>query len=92
MSIGMHIFLRVLSNQWNGFRWTEGSPSSSNGDFLLDEDFLHACRKKYSTLSENNQAKTFGRKFMNLMDPLRPFNNLGRSVNSGKKNSLQSAR
>lgn len=70
---------------------TEGSPHSSNGNFLLSEDFLKACREKYSALPEINQSKTFSQKFMNLVDPLRPFNNLGRSVNSGNLVRIYSA-
>lgn len=84
----MFILSHLLFCKLNHFFWTEGSPHSSNGNFLLSEDFLKACREKYSALPEINQSKTFSQKFMNLVDPLRPFNNLGRSVNSGNHNLL----
>ncbi|KAH7441182.1 hypothetical protein KP509_03G027900 [Ceratopteris richardii] len=64
---------------------------NSHGSKLLSNEFLSACRERYGTLLENNQGKTFSRKFMNLVDPLRPFNNLGRSVNSGNLVRIYSA-
>ncbi|KAI5069033.1 hypothetical protein GOP47_0015334 [Adiantum capillus-veneris] len=63
--------------------FVEVMPPSCDGNFLLSDKFLRSCREKYRTHSENSQGKTFSRKYMNLVDPLRPFNNLGRSVNSG---------
>eukprot|EP00250_Pteridium_aquilinum_P008497 c17993_g1_i1 orf=290-3292(-) len=70
-------------NSMTGKNETEKPSQNSDGNFLLSEAFLKRCRETYSTLLETNQSKTFSRKFMNLVDPLRPFNNLGRSVNSG---------
>lgn len=70
---------------------SEVPPPNSDGNFLLSDKFLRSCREKYSTHLDNNQGKSFGRKFMNLVDPLRPFNNLGRSVNSGNLVRIYSA-
>ncbi|MCO5571564.1 hypothetical protein L7F22_025308 [Adiantum nelumboides] len=66
-------------------------PPSCEGNLLLSEKFLRSCREKYGIHSENSQGKTFSRKYMNLIDPLRPFNNLGKSVNSGNLVRMYSA-
>lgn len=44
----------------------------------LTSSFLQSCKSKYGTV---DSSKTFMIKNLNIVDPLRDFNNLGRSVN-----------
>lgn len=55
-----------------------------SGQLLLTQTFLDACRERYSLCFEGTQGNTFSQKFMNILDPLRPDNNLGGSINRGK--------
>ena len=58
-------------------------PLISEGAFLLSKGFLEACRTKYESKDHDLQARVFGEKFLNVLDPLQINNNLGRSVSKG---------
>ena len=60
-------------------------PLVSESGFLLSKGFLEACRTKYDVISKDHdlQARVFGEKFLNVLDPLQINNNLGRSVSKG---------
>lgn len=60
-------------------------PESSGGDLLLTDDFMRECVKKYSVPSRGNDTnyRTFMQKHLNIVDPLKENNNLGRSVSKG---------
>lgn len=62
-----------------------------SAQFLLSKAFLDACREKYSLCFEGTQGNIFSQKFMNILDPLRPDNNLGGSVNRGNFVRIQKA-
>lgn len=61
------------------------SPRKDGGDLLLSQDFLRACGEAYAVFpaGQDNQQRSFNAKYLNIVDPLRPGNNLGRSVNQG---------
>lgn len=53
---------------------------------LLSEEFYRHCMDKYSVpLKEvEMQTRIFPRKHLNIVDPLKESNNLGRSVSEGR--------
>eukprot|EP00250_Pteridium_aquilinum_P005429 c15519_g1_i1 orf=234-3122(-) len=61
-------------------------PNKGGGDLLFSRDFLSKCRQQYGDLpigAPDFQERNFSSKNMNVVDPLRFDNNLGRSVNRG---------
>lgn len=65
----------------------------SEKDLLLSEEFLQSCRDIFSLPSnglETNQ-RAFPLKHLNIIDPLKENNNLGRSVNRGNFYRIRSA-
>ena len=61
-------------------------PRIDGGSLLLTKDFLDRCIEDFSGVSaglEGNQGRRFNTKFLNVLDPIRDTNNLGRSVNVG---------
>jgi hypothetical protein len=56
-----------------------------NQDYLLTEYFLGACMFLYGNMprSLENQERQFVSKHINIIDPLRLDNNLGRSISKG---------
>ncbi|XP_021766576.1 uncharacterized protein LOC110731027 isoform X1 [Chenopodium quinoa] len=69
------------------------SPKSSGDDLLLSDDFLKECVKKFSVPSRGNETnyRTFMQKHLNIVDPLKENNNLGRSVSKGNFFRIRSA-
>lgn len=62
------------------------SPRNGKGSLLLTKEFLDNCIEEFSGVSaglESNQLRHFNTKFLNVLDPIRDTNNLGRSVNLG---------
>lgn len=62
-------------------------PETDGDNLLFSSDFLDQCGEKYSVhyrASENNRF--FVKKYINIVDPLRENNNLGRSVSKGMDN------
>lgn len=68
------------------------APESDGGDLLLSDDFLRYCAVMFSVPSRgiDLNSRTFSLKHLNIVDPLKENNNLGRSVSKGvsKFNSL----
>jgi hypothetical protein len=60
-------------------------PRKNEGALLLTKAFLDTCSETYSVVptTSDNQTRTFNVKFLNVLDPLRESNNLGRSVSKG---------
>lgn len=68
-------------------------PNSSKDDLLLSDDFMRECVKKFSVPSRGNETiyRTFMQKHLNIVDPLKENNNLGRSVSKGNFFRIRSA-
>ncbi|KAL4310472.1 hypothetical protein GQ457_01G035670 [Hibiscus cannabinus] len=63
------------------------------GDLLLSNDFLRECVEMFSVPSRGfeTNSRTFPQKHLNIVDPLRENNNLGRSVSKGNFYRIRSA-
>ncbi|XP_073016167.1 uncharacterized protein [Primulina eburnea] len=59
------------------------------GDLMLTNDFLSSCTKAFSIPSTNSRG--FQQKHLNIIDPLKETNNLGRSVNKANFYRIRSA-
>lgn len=62
-------------------------PRKDGGNLLLTKEFLDECSATYSINplgQDNNQGRAFQAKFLNVLDPIRDTNNLGRSVSKGE--------
>jgi len=61
------------------------TPECDQGEFLLEKEFLRNYKNMCSFPARASEptAHEFPVKFMNILDPLRNDNNLGRSVNIG---------
>ncbi|TKY73929.1 nucleotidyltransferase protein [Spatholobus suberectus] len=69
------------------------APECDRGEFLLQKDFLRNYRDMCSFSARTSETMTheFPVKFMNILDPLRNDNNLGRSVNIASLHRLRFA-
>ncbi|TYH81731.1 hypothetical protein ES332_D02G005100v1 [Gossypium tomentosum] len=69
------------------------TPENGGGDLLLSNDFLRECVEKFSVPSRGFEANSriFPQKHLNIVDPLRENNNLGRSVSKGNFYRIRSA-
>lgn len=59
-------------------------PRKDDGELYLSKAFLDACVEDYAvffTGPDSGSGKVFTAKHLNVVDPLRASNNLGRSVN-----------
>ncbi|CAN8254733.1 unnamed protein product [Cochlearia groenlandica] len=69
--------------------------TSENGgqDLLLTSEFLNECLEMYSVPSRGFEAnpRVFPSKHLNIVDPLKENNNLGRSVSKGNFYRIRSA-
>ena len=63
------------------------TPENGGGDLLLGADFLNNCLERLSVPARGNEAnsRAFPIKHLNIVDPLKENNNLGRSVSKGKQ-------
>ncbi|KAL0460361.1 UNVERIFIED_CONTAM: hypothetical protein Slati_0663300 [Sesamum latifolium] len=68
-------------------------PESGRKDLLLSEEFLENCIEMFSVSSRGLEAqpKAFQTKHLNIIDPLKENNNLGRSVHRGNFYRIRSA-
>ncbi|PON37671.1 hypothetical protein PanWU01x14_318290 [Parasponia andersonii] len=68
-------------------------PGNEMGDLLLTEEFLRNCRDMFSVSSNGLETnlRVFPMKHLNIIDPLKENNNLGRSVNRGNFYRIRSA-
>jgi hypothetical protein len=62
------------------------TPENDGGDLLLSNDFLKGCLELFSVPSRGYEtnSRTFPPKHLNIVDPLKENNNLGRSVSKGR--------
>ena len=62
------------------------TPENGGGDLLLSNNFLKECVDMFSVPSRGfeTNSRTFPQKHLNIVDPLRENNNLGRSVSKGR--------
>jgi hypothetical protein len=69
------------------------TPENGGGDLLLTPDFLRYCVDQFSVPSKGNDSnsRTFQPKHLNIVDPLKENNNLGRSVSKGNFYRIRSA-
>uniref|UniRef100_A0A1D1Z8R1 Poly(A) RNA polymerase protein cid1 n=1 Tax=Anthurium amnicola TaxID=1678845 RepID=A0A1D1Z8R1_9ARAE len=71
------------------------TPESDGGDLLFSRDFLKSCEDQFTSafkLSDNNSnSRLFHQKHLNIVDPLKANNNLGRSVSKGNFYRIRSA-
>ncbi|KQJ89463.1 uncharacterized protein LOC100826374 [Brachypodium distachyon] len=69
------------------------APVTHDGDFLKREEFLRECAQTFTVPPRNSEKNTrlFSRKFLNIVDPLKQNNNLGRSVSKGNFFRIRSA-
>lgn len=67
--------------------------SVQNNGYLLNEDFLRNCIDMFSVPSSgvDTSLQMFTTKYLNIIDPLKENNNLGRSVNRGNFYRIRSA-
>ncbi|GMH28699.1 hypothetical protein Nepgr_030542 [Nepenthes gracilis] len=68
-------------------------PGNGVVDLLLSGDFLKECVDMFSVPSRGNEmsSRTFVQKHLNIIDPLKENNNLGRSVSKGNFYRIRSA-
>ncbi|KAK1271818.1 hypothetical protein QJS04_geneDACA005863 [Acorus gramineus] len=69
-------------------------PETDGGELLLSKDFLNFCVGMFSVpplKSLENSPKPFPLKNLNIVDPLKESNNLGRSVSKGNFYRIRSA-
>ncbi|GMI74063.1 hypothetical protein like AT3G61690 [Hibiscus trionum] len=69
---------------------TAEPPRRDGGDLLLSKHFLDTCSSRYA-VSQENRGQPFVSKHLNVIDPLRLNNNLGRSVSKGNFFRIRSA-
>ncbi|KAM3312050.1 hypothetical protein ACQJBY_032197 [Aegilops geniculata] len=69
------------------------APDTHDVDFLKREEFLKECAQRFTVPPRNFERNTrlFSRKFLNIVDPLKQNNNLGRSVSKGNFYRIRSA-
>ncbi|KAK9734246.1 hypothetical protein RND81_04G125900 [Saponaria officinalis] len=68
-------------------------PETSGGELLLSDEFMRECVGKFHVPSRGAEMnyKTFLQKHLNIVDPLKENNNLGRSVSKGNFFRIRSA-
>ncbi|KAA8543664.1 hypothetical protein F0562_021590 [Nyssa sinensis] len=68
-------------------------PKNWEDDFMLSEEFLRNCTDMFSVPSRGieNKLRAFPQKHLNIIDPLKENNNLGRSVHRGNFYRIRSA-
>ncbi|KAH6786979.1 hypothetical protein C2S52_006531 [Perilla frutescens var. hirtella] len=68
-------------------------PEDSDKDVLLSNDFLNTCVGIFSVPSRggDKNPRVFQKKHLNIVDPLKEINNLGRSVSKGNFYRIRSA-
>lgn len=64
-------------------------PRKNCQQLLLSKKFLNACESCYGIIptSQELREKPFVSKYINIVDPLRANNNLGRSITKGNLTS-----
>ncbi|KAE8724297.1 Melibiase family protein isoform 1 [Hibiscus syriacus] len=70
-----------------------GTPETDGDELLLSRDFLRYCRETFCASLQSLEigANAFPVKYMNIVDPLKVHNNLGRSVSKGNFHRIRCA-
>ncbi|KAJ8771050.1 hypothetical protein K2173_023375 [Erythroxylum novogranatense] len=70
-----------------------GPPENQGNELLLSQEFVKNCREIYAIPIKalDNGAHQFPVKFLNVVDPLKDNNNVGRSVNKGNFHRIKCA-
>ncbi|KAK9153416.1 hypothetical protein Sjap_000896 [Stephania japonica] len=67
-------------------------PDNGGGPLLLSKEFLRNCVETFCVSSKGfESSRPFPQKHLNIIDPLKENNNLGRSVNKGNFYRIRSA-
>ncbi|KAG5552833.1 hypothetical protein RHGRI_010814 [Rhododendron griersonianum] len=68
-------------------------PENGGSDLLFSDDFLRDCADMFSVPSRtvDTNSRLFPQKHLNIVDPLKQNNNLGRSVSKGNFYRIKSA-
>ncbi|KAI3993649.1 hypothetical protein MKX01_002662 [Papaver californicum] len=69
------------------------APDNGGGELLLTEEFLRRCANMFALPSKGleTNSRAFTQKYLNIVDPLKENNNLGRSVSKGNFFRIRSA-
>ncbi|CAF2019411.1 unnamed protein product [Brassica napus] len=70
------------------------TPENGGQDLLLTSDFLNDCLVMYCNVPSQGletNPRAFPSKYLNIIDPLKENNNLGRSVNKANFNRIRTA-
>ncbi|XP_038697415.1 uncharacterized protein LOC119995106 isoform X2 [Tripterygium wilfordii] len=69
------------------------TPGNGGAGRLRSNDFLRDCVEMFSVPSRGteNNSRTFSSKHLNIVDPLKKYNNLGRSISKGNSYRIRSA-
>ncbi|XP_022859264.1 uncharacterized protein LOC111380033 isoform X2 [Olea europaea var. sylvestris] len=69
------------------------TPEDGSGDLLLTDDYLRSCVEIFSVPLRYAEQKSrgFQQKHLNIVDPLKEVNNLGRSISKGNFYRIRSA-
>ncbi|KAL3517962.1 hypothetical protein ACH5RR_020551 [Cinchona calisaya] len=69
------------------------SPQNEGNQVMLSEDFLKNCVEMFSVpiRGMETNSRVFSPKHLNIIDPLKEYNNLGRSVHRGNFYRIRSA-
>ncbi|EFJ38851.1 hypothetical protein SELMODRAFT_70578, partial [Selaginella moellendorffii] len=102
----LYRFLEFFSNfDWDKYCLSLWGPiplsalpdMQDGGPLLLTKHFLDSCSRAYAVMPNGNingsivQSRVFGSKYLNVVDPLKTTNNLGRSVNKGNFYRIRNA-
>lgn len=81
----IEFFLRFHFLQFTSFISVVETPENGGEDLLLSSEFLKECMEMYSVPSRGFETnpRVFPSKHLNIVDPLKENNNLGRSVSKG---------
>lgn len=82
------VCLSVWNFKYFGLFLAAETPDNGGGDLLLSNDFLQSCLETFSVPARGYEAnsRAFPIKHLNIVDPLKENNNLGRSVSKGRYN------
>ncbi|XP_020688609.1 uncharacterized protein LOC110104016 [Dendrobium catenatum] len=64
---------------------------TDGGNLLLTKEFFRSCVDNFSVAPKGSDSRNFIKKHLNIVDPLRESNNLGRSVSKGNFYRIRSA-
>ncbi|CAA2974686.1 Hypothetical predicted protein [Olea europaea subsp. europaea] len=69
------------------------TPEDGSGDLLLTDDYLRSCIEMFSVPLRyaDQKSRGFQQKHLNIVDPLKEINNLGRSISKGNFYRIRSA-